>query len=443
MKICREAGANLGKAAYGTSTISVQGAVPAALTGVVGGGVQWLDENRIIYQSGGVGGVGPWILQSCTIPGGVTATQSATGMNFMAAGGGNWAKFLAGSGVTTNVGGLGPFPNGAVATVSAEGQVVIIESQQLGQGLTVYNSSGTQIFRLGDVRLASKEVRLVNNIMAYQDQFGWHLVDVTTGSTPGWFPRADEVLLLVPFILGGRIYVMEVFNKVTVRRADKPDAYVITDEPIFFSPDAIALSAGVARIGFCTNQGESTDSLQLYDLTVATGANDKGVVSGSTVVFTPQSAIRPSTVPLGPGEGGALANQRVPPVNHPVVDPKSGGRMTVPWQAWCQNIAGDAFNTGTAAGNQPSPTPAGPSFGAVVAGSEPIVSASTTGDLLTLTSSDGSIVYTSNPASKSIDLSAGSSTPTGAWVPVTDGDPVDPQIVFDAAGQVVVTLVPV
>ena len=182
----------LGQAAYGTSTVAVMGATPAALVGQVAGalfGPLWLDSNgpRIVYQSGGTGS-GPYIIQSYNTSTLATATVAATGQNFMAAGGGQWAKWLAGSGVSSSVtiaSPTAPLSGADLLDISPDGQVVLCDVRSSATGISVYSSAGSKIAAFPSVEvLSGRTTRLVNNILSYQDADGWHLYDIANLRVP-------------------------------------------------------------------------------------------------------------------------------------------------------------------------------------------------------------------------------------------------------------------
>lgn len=441
MRLCRASGANVGKAGYGTSTIAVQGAIPASQTGVEGGNVQWLSGASILFQSMGVGGASAPSLVSLVVATDTPSTADSAGANDLGAGGGVWGAWLAGSGFRSSVGGLGPFPDATIGYVSAEGQTVVIDDQQLGAGLTVYDSSGNELLALA-VTLTNPNVRLVDDILAYQDASGWHLVDVTDGTTPQWAPRLAPVGLLIPFYMGSTLWVLESQDALTLRQATRAQGYIIEDQPIFFSPDAMALSATEARIGYCTNQGESVTSLILVDLDVANGVNEVGTVVGSTVVFAEGDDIAQTPMPVGPMEGSSLAgNFPDPPNPHPITQ---SGRLlgTPPWTTWFSNVAQTlrsigAFAQGTAAsggGGSGGGSSAGPSFGSILVPGQPPITPSAPNQSLTITSADGSIAVTTNPITRMVDLAVVSAP--SSWIPLVDGSE-PPNFITDGAGNLI------
>jgi hypothetical protein len=251
------------------------------------------------------------------------------------------------------------------------------------------------------------------------------------------------VWIVVPVLMGSALWVVEANNTtLTARLANQAKGYVIESTPTFFGADAIAFSSTVLRMAYAANEGESTDALIETDLTVASGANSRGVVSGGTVVFTPGTTFTLTTQQVGPPEGSDLAGDTPPPINEPVTDPRTGDRMTLPWQGWVQSVTRGLGGVADAVTHIPVPGAPPAGFGVVAPSGQTPVAAFTSTDTLALTSLDGSVAFTTNPATRTVDLSASGSSGR-AWVPVTDGDPVDPQIIFDAAGQVVVTEVPV
>lgn len=435
----------LGSAAYGTVTVAVDGAIPAALSGQVAGaqfGPSWLDSDgpRIAYQSGGTGS-GPWILQSYNVTTLATATLSASGQNFMAAGGGHWLAYLAGSGVRSDV--TIASPNAPLAgafalNVSPDGELVICDYQNTGTGLSVYNSSGTSIFHLATVVLSASPVYLVDDILSFQSVNtytyngvtygpGWHLINIATGAVPTWLPRIDGVNWLIPCTdTDGTLFLVERAESVSIREAARSTGYTLTGSTgLGFNPDGIPYTAGVIRAGFCTDLGESVSSVVLWDVTMATGAASKGVVSGGTIVFSAQPTLEAVQFTVGPAEGSGTTTIPAPPIDHAVTkfipSPQAGQsvqRMTQEWQAWAQRLRGGVLAVANTASKSVTPTPLQtPAFGVIAGDVTPSIVATTAGDTLSLTSADGSILFASNPATKTLDLAASVRVPPSVPVP--------------------------
>lgn len=425
---------HFGKCAYGTSAVSVQGATPALLVGQVGGGLfgpNWLaaDGSTILYQSGGTGS-GPWILQSYNVTTPALVTVDSNGQNFLAAGGGVWAAYLAGSGVRSNVAiasPTAPLAGAYVGDVSVAGRIVLIDYQATGVGLTVYSNAGAAIYSLPTVQLTNGIVRLVGNILSYRDTTGWHLRDITTGEPPNWAPPLDAVNWIIPVTMAdGSLWVVERTEVLRVREAFRNVAYVIEALPIGFNPDAIAYAAGVLRTGYCTDLGESVTSAKIVDLTLASGATSVGVVSGGTIVFSAGATITPTAVSVGPPEGGGNAGLG-PPFQAPIAE-RGNLTVTTQWRPWFQKVNGDLTDLIAQVENLPVPPSAASSFGVVTVDttSQPAIAATQPNDTANLTSDDGSIDFTTNPATKTIDLSVNPLAPTliaGArGIPGLDGN---------------------
>ncbi len=426
-----------GSAAYGTAAVAIDGATPAALVGQVAGaqfGPFWYDTDgpRIVYQSGGTGS-GPWILQSYNTSTLATATVDAAGQNTMAAGGGQWAAYLAGSGVRSSVtiaSPTAPLAGAFLLDVGTNGSIAICDYQATATGITVYDTSGTAIYENPTV-VVGPIARLVDDILGFQSitaftwngveyPAGWHLVNVATGLVPYWFPRTDGVNWLVPFVgTDGTLYVLERTESVSLREADRSQGYDITASTgIGFNPDGLEISAGVCRAGYCTDLGESVTSVVLYDVTMASGVTSVGTVSGGAIVFAAGPTLTATTFPVGPAEGTALATATLPPIVHPVVDKRTGDRVTQPWQEYFNQRDRTIGAMGAAIQRIPNPPAAPPpSFGNIAGDVSPNVAATTASDTLNLTSDDASVTFASNPITKTVDLSVAFPPPPSIPIP--------------------------
>lgn len=423
------ASAHFGKAAYGTSAVSIQGATPALLAGRFAGGPfgpSWYTGTDIIYQDGGTGS-GPYVLNSYNVTTPAVTTQNGAGENFLAAGGGVWAARLDPpppigyvSGVRANIvisASAAALAAADVKDVSVDGNVVLLDFFQQATGLTVYNDSGASIFTLPTVTITNPIVRLVGDLLSYQDAQGWHIKNITTGAFASWCPPLDAVAWLVPVTMSdGSLWVVEVTNNLLrVRAATANTAWIAHNAPTAFNPDAIAYSAGVMRLGWCLNAGESLDSLNLMDLTLATGANSLGVVSGGTVVFSSQAALSSTSVQVGPNEATGEGDVGDPPFPEKIVDQKTGLLSSLPWAGWFTGLKRKVVGLATTMASIPKMPPApSPSFGRFAFQGQPNVQAFTSNDVLTDTSDDGSISVTQNPFTKTRDWSV--NFPDGPWL---------------------------
>lgn len=400
--------------------ISIDGSIPAPLAGYTGGYWGWFDATHVYGPADGGSG---WHVYQYQISGSVSLV-SAIGPNFFAAGGSVWAAATASSPsvVDTSVGGLGPFSGAYLADVSPDGQTVVIDNYQAGTGLSIYNASGSRILHLPAVTITQPYVRLRDNHLAYQDADGWHLVNVTTGATPLWYPRTDSVVTVVPVLVGSTLMVVELSNnQLTARPASRATGYVVETGSNSFNPDGVATSTAVLRMAYTSTLGEAPDSLIETDLTIATGANERGTVVGGVVVFQPGTPFTLTTFPVGPAEGSDLTAARMPPVNEPVTDARTGDRMTLPWQGWAQAISRDLQTVSGAVQNQPTPPAQAAGFGVinVDTSGQPNVAAFAPNDTLTLGSTDGTVTRAGTPATRTVDLGISAKTDAAGAL---DGD---------------------
>lgn len=408
------ASASFGDCAYGTATVGLQGATPALLVGQQAGGLfgpNWLDDAHLIYQNGGTGS-GPYILQSYDVDSPALATEDASGQNFMAAGGGVWAAFLAGSGVRSNVtisSPTAPLAGAYVLDVNTSGDIALNDYQATAVGITVYDSSGAAFYTAPTVALTQPIVRLAGNILAYCDANGWHLRDVSDGSIPSWCPPLDSVNWIIPVTMpDGSLWVVErTASALRVREGFRDKAYVVQSAPIAFNPDAIALGAGVMRIGYCDDLGESLSSAVLVDVTLLTGANQVGVVSGGTIVFSPGTAFTYVTVPVGPNESTGDTGAENPPQHHPIANPQNNHRVTDTWLGFFRGLRAGLKKLTRVVDNIPKvPSAPAPAFGRFTFSGQPDVVATAPTDVANFASADGSVAVTLNPFTKTLDLSA-------------------------------------
>lgn len=418
-----------GLAAYGFATIAIDGAIPSTLASTAGGGYHgpnWLTDTKVFYQTWSTP---PPFMQSYDTGSHALATLGSGGASFFAAGGGVWAKSLSGVGVTTSVGGVGPFPLGSVADVSPDGEIALFTANG-SSGLTVYSSAGATLLSLPDVVVVSpQQVRIRNHIMAYQTSTGWHLRNVLTGATPFWYPRADAVGVVVPVTIGSTLYVVEAGSNLGIRPANNSIGYVLETAPVFFNPDAVMHGAGVARVGYCANSGESVTSLIETDVTVASGVNQRGTVVGSTVVFTPGTPFARTTFSVGPSEGTDLTNKGYPPLQQAPIDPENKQFVKV-WKDYFRDLTKTDSTLSGAIQAIPSPVMPAKDFGVIAADGQPALTAQLPADTLALTSSDGSVLFTADPSTQTLDLRT--SIGAGGLVPMTTGS-IPPNILFIGA----------
>lgn len=349
----------LGDAVTGTSTIGVNGATPAALVGVTGGskfGPAWLTDSQILYQNI----TGP-ILQSYDIGTTALATVDAGGQNDLSAGAGKWAAFLSGSGVRTNIS-VGPFATAALGDVSTDfGELAITLNYPTGPGITVYSSAGATLLSLPAIT-AGPIIRIRGHLMMYQamtGQTGWYMAH-TLGGAFAFAPRTDEPINWITPVTtaSGKTLVMERSDRLTLRYSDRGNGWqVVAPGHNTFNPDVMEVSAGVIRLAWSVNQGESPDALELTDLTLATGATRNGVVVAGAIVWSTGPTLTMQTFPVGALQGQSGNAALIPPVRQHVIDPKTK-LMVRAWQDWSRAVSGGVTsNTTSIQSIPPSTTP--------------------------------------------------------------------------------------
>ncbi len=332
-----------GSALYGLSTVYVDGVTPPSLVGGTGGAWGWLTDLIIAGQMDFGGG---FHLYQVIVAPDTRSLIFATGYNAFGAGGGNYGKYLAGTGVETNVGGMGPFPLAAMGDVSPDGFFAIIQNQQAGTGIITYNATGVEKFRQS-VTLVDGAIRAKSGIYTYRDSGGMHLRNLTTGALQSYAPRTgDTTFQCIPFIMGGVTYVVEAVGSgvstLSLRPATSSTGFLIETGDTF-NVDVCSPSAGVIRIGWCINAGESQTSLRMADITVGTGGVTDWTTTSGSLVSSAGSPIPSSPFTVGPVEGGSTAQTKQPryaakPDGSGFVG--SGGIRQ--YQAWWDTLAGQA-----------------------------------------------------------------------------------------------------
>lgn len=418
---------SLGSAAMGFSAVSIDGSPVAALSAYAAGnpsGPCWLTDTAIIYQDWGIGGGGPYTVESYDTGTTTRTTRDSQGANVIAAGGGTWAAWLGDPtvGVRTNLSGVGPFPLGAVGDVSNDGEFCLINAYPAVTGLTVYSAAGATLLSLPSVVLAQNFVRLKDHLLLYRDASGWIMTNVIGGAF-AFRPRLDPIFWIVPVTTAsGKTFVVEVsHDTITLRYADRADGWQLQPTGTnTFNPDVIEVSPGVLRIGWSATSGEGAADLVLMDVTLATGATSVGTVVGGVIVWTTGTPLTLTTFPVGPLQGSNTGGSVYPPIKDPVVDERR--IMTRSWTLYEQNVRTNLSGLQTQIDVLPPSVPPPPGFGAVAGGLGGPVLATQPNDTLTLTSPDGSILITENPVAKTVSLRTVATAQSGRGVPGRTGD---------------------
>lgn len=305
-----------GQAAMGIAggTLSIDGATPAALSGITGGEPRWYQQNTLIFQDVGGGNV----LKQYNL---TTLTVSAfdpSGEDRLAGGNGKFAAFLSPGGVRTNYSGLASLPAAAIGDIDESGNLVINTNFQAGTGLAAYDPTGALKSSVGVTLLYNDPIPFRSGYYAYLTAVGGYVRTLAGVLVPALVRTDGVVSTLVPVVVSGELWLLERTDRLTIRRAMEDEGYEVSYGMTTFTPDAREISPGVARIAWSVTQGETPDQLVVLDLTVATGANTLGVVSGGALVFTPQAALPvialPATVNTsGSGTSGGSGGSPVGP----------------------------------------------------------------------------------------------------------------------------------
>jgi hypothetical protein len=334
----------VGHGLTGTSgtTIAINGVNVPSLVGFPAGdaqpGLGWFDDDDIVCQVNFGGG---FHLYRTKISTDTPTLIDALGATQLAAGNGVWAAYLSGIGVRSNV--FTSLPLAGFGDTSPEGITAVVQSFSTGTGFVVLSSSGSVLYTSSAALAGGSEIRVKGGIVAYRDAGGTHLRS-STGVLQPYAPRTETVYQCIPITVAGAQWVVEVTGAVTstlvVRPATSSNGFILNTGDAF-NVDAVEVSAGVLRVGWCINAGETNTSLRLADLTISTSALSTGTTSSGSLVITAQPNATPSIFPVGPIEGGSLSANKQPR-QQPVTDPNTGIGTRV-YQKWWDQIAGQAF----------------------------------------------------------------------------------------------------
>jgi hypothetical protein len=416
----------------GFGTLSIMGATPAALVGVSGNNAHWFNSHQIVFQDYTSGAV----LKTYDTGTLAVATVDTSGGNTVGGGASVWAAWLSGVGVRTSVGGLGPFPAGGTADVSAEptlvsetGQTLFITNFATASGLSCYSVLGVLQCSIATT-LTSTVIHIRQNIISYQDASGWHLVNALTGAAVPGFLQRPNVVKLTPFTIGSSVGVMEYqsgTNLLTIRLATSLTGLTIPTVGTEFNPDVQGVDSTHVRVAYSLTSGEAPADLIILDIDTATGTTSRGTVVSGAVVFATGPTLAGSTFAGSTAPGNRLPVQSVKVLN-------SVGELSKPWRDALQGVSSSVQSAQTSINNLPTPTAPVPSFGTVGG-----VMAGIPGDVETFSSVDGSLTITPNQATRNVDFSVRSAA--SQWIPlVTGAEP--PVFVTDGAGHLVLVSYP-
>jgi len=103
----------------------------------------------------------------------------------------------------------------------------------------VYYRNGTTAASISTLGLGAAagtgyNVRLRDDILLYQDSSGWDLIRVNSGETAKLVARKEPIALAVPVPLpNGRVALLELSERLTIRYADTSKGIVITEDDSF------------------------------------------------------------------------------------------------------------------------------------------------------------------------------------------------------------------
>jgi len=445
----------------GSGTISIDGVEPPSLTGYVGGGWGWLDDDTCGGQAftGGLWHLKQLVVSTDTLTDLVATTSASDLAQQFRAGNLNWARFVAGGGIHSSAG-LGlTLPLAALGDIDASGRMAVVQNYAADNGIVTYAANGSTMATISASVLAgTQRLRAKDDLVAYQDgQLKWHLRDIVSGSLASFAPRTDVVVAsMVPVKISGTVWVVEVSaTAISIRPATSSTGYILSTSPNIFFPDAVSLSAGTVRVGWSITSGESRTSLRLADFVTTTGGFTSGTTASGSLVLTPESPITPSATPVGPVEGGTRTSTKQPRYAGKR-DAWTGEHGLEIYQAWWDTIAGDAVApadlsqaTGTV---DPAHGGTGVTTGLTVLPGQNIIAGSTPLTALedeTASTLIGRGSLAGDGPPQEITLGTGltmtgtvlSSSGGGSWIPLVDGSE-PPVFITDGSGVLILVAGP-
>ncbi|HXU05478.1 MAG TPA: hypothetical protein VN903_31180 [Polyangia bacterium] len=282
----------------GNITLSIDGATPPALAGILGGGADWLTATQMVFQDN----ADVTLKVYTTTTGLVTplAGVVAGGANILHAGGGVVAAWRDGYGAYTNVSGFGPFSSGASGGVSEEGDVVLITNTHVGRGLDSYTAAGVKRVSL-DVPLGLQQpIPVRTGYFAYADTSLTWQVRTVDGTVVPTFARPGVNWTIPVPLMNGTVALVERTELLSIRLKDSAIGFYLS-APLSegFNPDAMEISPGVVRINWATDAGDSRVTLQVQDVNVVTGENRLATVDGTSLKWVTQAALAPVNLVSG------------------------------------------------------------------------------------------------------------------------------------------------
>lgn len=250
---------NLACGGVGDGQVSVEGAVPAALVGVVGGGTRWLDMGgfRPVYQrSQG----GRYWLEALDLRSGVTIEVSGLGANRIEAGGGVWAAWLAGVGYRDALGRSHAswYP---LAVDDLTGAVAVCLDYQAGAGLGILDQAGvlTRAYSGPLDRIDEGQASFRDGELAYR----------AGGALRVRHRDGTETVSRLPYTLGARhsrgyVVLWHEGHGLVLSRLGAEMGIPISADGRDFNPDLLTLESGLVAVVSSRTAGEAPGDLRRY-----------------------------------------------------------------------------------------------------------------------------------------------------------------------------------
>lgn len=427
-----------GVAAMGIATnISVDGVIPPPLVGVGALYPRWINPagNVLLFFNNDLSN-----LQQIDLDTNVVTTVAPGGALVLAAGNGLYVASLSSGplqGVRSNISGWSTLSLAGLGDMDENGDFAVIQAFAADRGVSLYSSAGTLITTFDIPISPGGVIRCKTGICAFTGSAStWQLRSLADGSVVPFAQRVQGVIETVPIELAdGSIWVVERTGNdtLTLRRATDNQGYVISST-IVYNPDCMEISPGVIRVGYSATAGEGPTALRMADVTVGTGAQTLWTTASGSLVSSTGPTLPVSSLPAnatGAGLGALFAG-------HSRFTQPSGWLdigFGKPWVDAVSRILGQPINlaTQTTGVLPPESGGTGGTGGTSVINGANIIGIIPPGPLVNVPNVGYWSLVTAGAALNFSELVA----QAGSWSPLTNGDPVSPELIFDINGDVV------
>lgn len=252
----------------------------------------WLDDTHVIYQRQSDNALIVYNGSTLApIPGG------ERGGNALAAGGGQWAAWLAGVGVynagwASSPAGLAGVGTDNRGSTTPDGLIACVPDRQIGFGLELRQANGAIVLSLPGVAVRSCHPWSVDAIVWIQNGV------LQVHGFPEPFPQPEVVSAVrMAESDGTRVLLLTLNDRLILRHWDSLQGVVVVPGPFGFAADVVALDDGVLRVAWSLGVGERPGEQQSHDYTLADLVHDTSPVPPEPI---PPDPIPPDPVPPDP-----------------------------------------------------------------------------------------------------------------------------------------------